>query len=405
MAIFRYRVKKGLEGIIEGRLEAQSEKEAIEELSQMGYIPVRIEEEVRTVEPVSRSPGKLRGRIRSREITVFSRQLASLFKSGVPILPALDIIAEQSENRNLKDALYSIRNAVKEGASLSSALGKYPNVFPPLYLAIIHTGEDSGALPAALLRISDYRAKQEEMISRFRMAMAYPILMALVGLGTVIFMLTYVMPRLMGIFANIGEKLPLPTRILISISQDIRSYWFWIIIILAAVFWVGRQQAKTKAGKISLSIFKLHLPVFGKFILKAELSRFSRTLEMLIKNGIPILKAIEISIPVVENEVIRNKIRLSCKELEQGGSFGKSLRGSKWFPVFMSNLISVGEESGRLDEALGEVANSYERDTDETIRVMASLLEPLMILVMGLIVGFIVVAMLLPIFEINIMAK
>jgi general secretion pathway protein F len=224
-----------------------------------------------------------------------------------------------------------------------------------------------------------------------------------VGIGTVIFMLTFVMPRLMNIFMNMGQALPLPTRILIAISSYLRQWWVWVI--LALFIFAVRQQARSKTARLPLSAFRLHIPLFGKFILKAELARFSHTLELLIKNGIPILKAMNIAIPVLENEVIKNQLKQSYKELEQGGSFGASLKSSKVFPVFMSNLISVGEESGRLDEALAEVASSYERDTDEAIRVMSSLLEPLMILVMGLIVGFIVVAMLLPVFQINFMAR
>jgi type II secretory pathway component PulF len=404
--IYKYRAKKGPEDIVDGTIEASSEKEAIEKVSQMGYIPIHIEKFSPAVaEPHLISEGKLHGKIKSRETTIFSRQLASLLKSGVPILNALNIIREQSENPHLKYILHSIHNEIKEGATFSSVLAKYPNIFSSLYVAMIRTGEDTGGLPEVLLRIADYRMKQEDMLSRFRMALAYPILMAIVGLATVVFMLTFVMPRLMGIFVNLGEKLPLPTRILISISQGLRSSWFWIILIFATIILIIRRQAKTKTGKISLSIFKLHLPILGNFILKAELSRFSRTLELLIKNGIPILKAIDIAIPVLENEVIKNQLRQSYKQLEQGGSFGRSLKNSKVFPLFMSNLITVGEESGKLDEALAEVASSYERDTDEAMRIMASLLEPLMILGMGLIVGFIVVAMLLPIFEINVMAR
>jgi type II secretory pathway component PulF len=178
----------------------------------------------------------------------------------------------------------------------------------------------------------------------------------------------------------------------------------WIIIGIVAFIIVGKWQSNTRAGRISLSVFSLHIPILGNFILKSELSRFCRTLEMLIKNGIPILDALETSIPVLENEIIKNKLRTSYKDLEQGGSFGKSLKDADLFPLFMSNLIIVGEESGQLEDALGEVADCYERDTDEMMKVMSSLLEPLMILVMGLIVGFIVISMLLPIFQINLMA-
>jgi type II secretory pathway component PulF len=166
-----------------------------------------------------------------------------------------------------------------------------------------------------------------------------------------------------------------------------------------------RRQLKAESSKVALSRFKLHLPLFGNLMLKVELSRFSRTLELLLKSGITILKAIDVAIPVIDNEIIKRQLRVSYKELEQGGSFGRSLKNSRLFPLFMTNLIIVGEESGRLNEALSEVADVYERDSDESIKIMTNLLEPLMILVMGLIVGFIVVAMLLPIFEINVMAK
>jgi general secretion pathway protein F len=345
------------------------------------------------------------GKVRSAEVTIFSRQLASLLKSGVPILKALNIISEQSENHNLKGIMRNIHNAVKDGATFSSVLSQYPKVFSPLFIALVRTGEDSGALPEVLLRIADYRAKHEEVISRFRMALAYPILMAIVGLGTIIFMLTFVLPRLMRIFTDMGQNLPLPTRILISTSQGLRQWGLWIIPVLLLIILMARQQTKTEAGRLSSSALKLRFPLFGKFILKAELGIFCRTLELLIKSGIPIIKALTIAVPVLDNEVIKNHLRNSCKELEQGGSFGRSLKNSKLFPVFMSNLIVVGEEAGKLEQALGEVANYYEQETDEKLRMMGSLLEPLMILVMGVVVGFIVMAMLLPIFEINVMVR
>lgn len=410
--IYTYRAKKGLEDIIEGKIEASTEKEAIEKVSQLGLLPIRIVEELIAEEPSDGikepqrpSLGEVRGRVKSRAITVFSRQLASLLRSGVPILNALNVIREQSENPRLEYILHNIHNEIKEGATFSSALAKFPNIFSSLYIPMVRAGEDTGNLPEVLLRIADYRMKQEELLSRIRMSLAYPVLMAFVGLGTVVFMLTFVLPRLMGIFVNLGEALPLPTQILISISQGLRQRWFWIVLILAMIVLIIKRHAKTKTGKLFFSVFKLHIPILGNFMLKAELSRFSRTLELLIKSGLPILKTFDIAIPVLGNEVIKNQLRESYKQLEQGGSFGRSLKDSKVFPPFMSNLITVGEESGKLDEALAEVAGSYERETDEAMRVMVSLLEPLMILGMGLVVGFIVVAMLLPIFEINMIAK
>ncbi len=407
MALYRYRAKKGPQGVGEGTVDAQSKDEAIDKVSQMGYFPLSVEETDLAALRAPAGPERVvrKVRVRSSEITIFSRQLASLLKSGVPILDGLSIIREQSESAGLKGMLQYVGDEVKDGSPLSASLQRYPHIFSSLFVAMIRAGEDSGNLPEVLLRIAAYRARQEEMFARFRMALSYPILMMLVGVGTIIFMLTFVMPRLMKIFSNLGQDLPIPTRILISASEGLREWWFWILLVGALVIAIGRRQARTKVGRLSLSLFALHIPLFGKFILKAEISRFCHTLELLIKSGIPILKAIDVAIPVLDNEIIKEHLRKSYKELEQGGSLGRSLKTSKAFPLFMTNLIIVGEESGKLDEALAEVSASYERDTDETMKMMASLLEPVMILVMGLIVGFIVIAMLLPIFEINVMAR
>jgi type II secretory pathway component PulF len=229
--------------------------------------------------------------------------------------------------------------------------------------------------------------------------------MACVGLGTIIFMLTFVMPRLISLYSDMGQSLPVPTKILIFASRGLQSSWPLILFVLFLAGIIIKRYSLTKAGRISFSVLALHIPIFGTLSLKAELARFSRTLELLLRSGISILRALNIAIPILDNEIIKEKLSNSYKELEQGGSLGRSLKNAKIIPLFMSNLITVGEESGKLDEALTELAASYERDTDEAIRMMSSLLEPVMILGMGLIVGFIVVAMLLPIFEINTMVR
>ncbi|MBU1998943.1 MAG: type II secretion system F family protein [Candidatus Omnitrophica bacterium] len=404
MATYSYRAKKDPQNIIEGKVLAENEKEAIEKIIQSGYIPLQVEKEQER-EQFKAVSAKVTavGRIKSKEITIFSRQLASLIRSGVPFLSAISIISEQSLNPNMKKAISQIHSMVKDGASFSSTLENYPAAFSSLYISMVRTGENSGALPEVLLKIADYRSKQEEVITRFKMAMAYPILMVIVGIGTIIFMLTYVMPRLMGLYATFNQDLPIPTKILIAISNTLRTHGLWILIAISMLALILKRETKTPAGKLFLSAFKLRIPIFGSLLLKAELARFCRTLELLIKSGIPILKAINVAIPVLQNEVISRKLRQSYKELEQGGSLGSSLKNSKLIPLLMSNLIIVGEQSGKLHEALGEVAHTYEADTDEAISVMSSLLEPIMILFLGLIVGFLVVAMLLPVFEINVM--
>jgi general secretion pathway protein F len=294
---------------------------------------------------------------------------------------------------------------VEAGSVFSSVLAQYPRVFPALFIALIRAGEDSGALPEVLLKISDYRAKQEEVVSRFKMAMVYPTLMAFVGIGTVIFMLTFVMPRLTRLYQDMGQGLPIPTKILIAVSSGLAQGWVWALAIIAVSIVIAQRYSLTKAGKITKSVVQLNLPLLGDLVLKSELARFSRTLELLLRSGISILRAINVTIPVLNNEIIKSQLNASYKELEQGGSLGRSLKSSKIIPPFMTNLLIVGEETGKLDDALTEIASSYERDTEEALRMMASLLEPLMILVMGIVVGFIVIAMLLPIFEMNVMVR
>ena len=236
MAIYKYRAKKGPQEIIEDSLEAQSEKEAVEKISRLGYIPVHIEKQEKTDSQEQIFETKTAGRIKSSEITIFSRQLASLIKSGVTILSALKIICEQSENPNLKAVIDDIHDTIREGSFFSLALAKYPQVFSSLYVAMIRAGEDSATLPQALLEITHYRVKQEEIVSKIRMAMAYPILMAIIGVATVIFMLTFVMPRLMQIFINMEQALPIPTQVLIYLSDSLRQWGGWIILILVIAF-------------------------------------------------------------------------------------------------------------------------------------------------------------------------
>jgi len=405
--LYRYRAKKGPSEIVEDILEAFSESDALEKINAAGLVAIKIEECVAQAQPAQQQPApaakKSRIRIKSSEITVFSRQLSSLLKAGVPILRSLNIIAEQSENRNLKTAIAHIHDAVKNGASFSSTLAEFPRVFAPVYVAMIRSGETSGALPEVLLRITEYRQRQEEVASRFRMAIAYPILMMLVGTGTIIFMLTFVIPRLLNIFTSLGQELPLPTRIIIALSNWLRNWWVWAVLFLAIILFM--RAVRTSAGRRVISRLTLILPVFGTLAVKIELHRFARTLSLLLRSGIPILRGLDIAIPVVSNTVLRDMLTASHKELEQGGSFGKTLKSSKVFPVFMSNLVIVGEESGKLNDALAEVANAYEREADEAIKIMTNLLEPVMILLMGLVVGFIVIAMLLPIFEMNILVR
>ncbi|MBI5872528.1 MAG: type II secretion system F family protein [Candidatus Omnitrophica bacterium] len=407
MPKYIYRAKKGPTEIVKDVIEAQSKDEAVEKISRLGLLPLNIEEESAVAQkPGVSAPVSLSGgRVPSREVTIFSRQLSSLIKSGVPILRSLAIIAEQTEVAAFKAVLAKVATDVKEGQSFSRALEAWPSVFGAFYIAMVRSGEDSGTLQDTLLRIAAYRKAQEEMLARVRAAMAYPILMALVGVGTIVFMFMFVLPKLMVIFSSMGQELPVPTQIVVGISVFLKKYWIHVLAALAVVSFLISKTFSFKVRKKFMSVVALHIPVFSQFLRKNEFARFCRTLEVMIRSGIPILKALSISIPILDNEVIKTELGRCSRELEQGASFGRSLKASKVFSTFMVSLVMVGEESGKLDEALAEVADTYESECDETIKVMTSLLEPAMILVMGLVVGFIVMAMLLPIFQIDVIAR
>jgi len=404
MATYKYRAKKGPGKVTEAIIVANSKEEAVEKIAQLGYIAVKVEEiNAQAASPSAAGVGFLWQGVKSKHITIFSRQLSILLKSGVPILNALGVLAEQTDQAYFRTVMDEIRKDVKDGKALSLALARYPHIFSPLYLALVRAGEDSGTLEEALLRIAEYRYKQEKMLTTIRTALTYPILMALVGLGTIIFMLTFVMPRLLKIFFRLGQELPLPTKILIYLSDFLRHYWFWIVLALAGLGLLARFASRSKRERLLVSNIKLHLPVFGGIFLKAELACFSRTLGLLLKSGVQLLRAIKVSIPTLDNEIIREDLKQSYQDIEQGESLGSSLKRKHIFPRFLVNLISVGEESGRVEETLEELAQIYEAETDEAVKIMTNLLEPILILIMGVVVGFIIISMLLPVFQINMM--
>ncbi len=428
MPEYVYRAKKGPSEVVEGSLQANSVDDAVDKLDQMGLLAVRLEEvkpnskAVRQVEqakeekreerPAASTPVRtpatkiiLFARVKSTEITMFGRQLSSLIKSGVPILRALWIIQEQTQNPPLVKFLTRAQAEINNGRTLSSILGEYPKYFSPLYVSMVRMGEDSGNLEEAMFRISDYRQRQEEIYSRVRTAMAYPLLMGFTGIGTIVFMLTFVIPKLTKLFSSLGTSLPMPTRILMSISAVFQQPVLWVSFGILLLFLITLSRWQAERMRVLWSTMSLKLPVVKNFVVKSELARFSRTFELLIKSGLPILRAIETSIPVLSNRVFRRELEKAREELTGGGSLGRSLRESGVFPLFMTNLILVAEESGKLDEAMQEIAQFYEHETDEQIKIMTSLMEPLMILVMGVIVGFIVMAMMLPMFELNMIVK
>ncbi|MFH1412116.1 MAG: type II secretion system F family protein [Candidatus Omnitrophota bacterium] len=403
MPVFNYEAKEGPTKKIKGAIEAKNKDEAIEKIHEKGLIPIRVDEQAEDGKSVPRdgSPRRKVRSIKSRDITVLSQQLSSLLKSGVPIIRSLEIISEQAESPSLKAVMHDIAKSIGEGETLSGALAGYPKVFDSLYVSMIRAGESTGKIYEVLSKIADYRRRTEETVSKTKAAMVYPSLMGLVGIGTIIFMLIFVMPRIIKLFGGMGQNLPVPTKVVIWLSTMLREQWFGFLVGGMLLIVIARQFSKTKLKKQIISVLGLKVPVVRKFVQMLEFSRFSRTMELLIKSGIPILTTLKLALPTVQNGIIRKTLAQCSVDLEQGGTFGQGLKGSDIFPPFMVNLIIVAEESGRLDEAFDEIASTYERESDAALKTLMSLLEPLMILGMGLIVGFVVIAMLLPIFELS----
>jgi len=408
MPIFVYQAKKGPQEIIDGIVEAATKEAAVNKIEQMGYVPIRLSLKEGHSVGNARKPLENKGpalnffeRVSAGDLNVFTDQLATLVKSKVPLFEAINILSSQTESQKLKQIIIAISGQLKDGMTLSEALSKYPRVFPLLYVNMVHSGESGGVLDETLNRLAKFREEQEEVRANISSALAYPIFITIVSLITIIILLTFGIPRLASMFTENNQSLPLPTKILISISSGIRSYWYLGVIFIGAAIFALRQKQLIEKRKAAFDKFILKLPLIGNFSKKAMLAEFTRTFALLLANGVPVLDALHITVPTINNEIFRKELENVHSDIIVGTPLSQSMKKSSWFPPFLINMIAVGERGGNLQEVLLEVAVFYEREVRKINKIMTSLLEPAIILVMGLIVGFIVIAMLLPIFEIN----
>jgi type II secretory pathway component PulF len=417
MAIFVYKAKKGPTEIVHGEIEADSQDQVVNKLEEMGFAPVSVVEKERIAYSAERiEKDKLSAkryplnaefiRVKSQDIDTFTRQLASLIRASVSVLRALSLISEQTENKVLKNVVSDLEEQVRDGRMLSEAMAKYPNIFNNLYLSMVKAGEKGGVLDEVLYKLAEHREKEQEIRRKIQSALAYPVLMIIVGAATVFVMLTFFLPKLIGMFERMRQSLPLPTRILIGISDFMSSNWLWFIIALGFIIAIfGRVKPGSKK-KFLFDMVKLHLPFMQKFVKNAEIAKFARTLGLLLKNGLPVYESLDLATSTLDNDALRERLGQAGKEIvNQGSTLSNSLKKINIFPNFAVNMIAVGEEGGKLEQSLAEIANAYEREVEQAIKIMTSLLEPLLILTVGAVVGFIVFAMLLPIFNIGVMAR
>ena len=402
---FIYKAKKSPTETLEGKIDAHDPKDAITKLRQMAIHPVSIEPEDSLTQTNSKKFFLFKKSISLADLSTFTRQLSNLLDSGMTLINAMDVLINQTQNSMLVRAAKDIKADIKDGVAFSIALSKHSNIFPLLYINMVKSGEAGGMLEGVLSRLADFAEADEQTLSKIRTSLAYPALMAFVGAVTIFILLSFVAPRLVAMFADLGQALPLPTIILMKISSFFSIFWWLIIIVVVGLIFGLYSWVKTKEGKRIFDKFRLNMPLIGRFIKISDFARLSRTLGTLIRNGVPMVEALNVLAKTADNEIVKEELITVKKNVIDGHSLSASLKKSGLFPAMMVNMIGVGEESGSLENVLFKTADSYDREVDRTIKVFTTLLEPLLILTLGVVVGFIVIAMLLPIFQINLLVR
>ena len=352
--------------------------------------------------------------IRTKELCRVTRQLATLLHAGMPLVPALTALVEQLQSpanvqaqsrdrpkRPLAAIVEDIRNDVNEGGSLAQALRRYPGLFSPLYVSMVSAGESSGALEEVLARVADILEKRVQLVDKVKAAITYPVMMALVATGVVVFLLSYVVPGITRLFVEMNRELPWPTKSLIAASDFTRSYFVVILGILCAGVIALAALYKNQEYRTMLDRFTLRLPLFGPLLFRLELARLTRTLGALMKSGLPVMAAMDITQRVVQNSLIARALSDIKDSVQKGDNIADAVRTTGLFPPVVYHLIATGLMSGNFEDGLIEIAEMYDGEVQTAVRTLTSLLEPIILLVMGGVVAFIVMAILLPIFEIN----
>lgn len=402
MPRYIYTAKSQPHKTIQGEIDAETQAEAINKLTQMGYFPISVRSEV-----LSQSgTGVFQiSRISAKELSLFTEQLSNLIESGVNILESLTIISNQSRNKYFSAILNDVIGKIKDGSSLSEGLAMYPDIFSNLYTSLIGTGEASGRINETLKRLAIFLEKEEEFRNSLRSSLTYPVFVFAAGVMTVIVLFLFVIPRLVSMFEDMGEVLPLPTRVLINISSFLRNYWWIILTVCFAFVFMARRIYKSQQGRIFFDKLRLKAGILGEIILKTEIGSLTRVLSLLLSSGVPITSSLEISMSIVQNQILKAQIQHFKDEIANGASLSSCLGTSQYIPTMVTNIVRIGEETGALDESLMRIAIDFEKDVDRTLKAFSRLLEPVVILLMGLFVGFIVFSMLLPIFQINLIVR
>jgi type II secretory pathway component PulF len=400
MAIFEYQAKEGPTKIVTGTIHARDKAEAVMKLSDKGIIPLSVTESSGTGR--QKIVNFFRG-ITQRDIYITTYQLVELIASGLALHSALATIASQVTKPQMQRVFYDIEKQVTEGRSFSESLATHPEIFSPFYVNMVKAGEAGGQLPEVLEQLAIVNEKEYDLRTRIKQALAYPSLIAIAGVLTIIAILTFVIPRLESMYSDIGKGLPFITSVVISVSFFLRDFWWLIGIGVVAVFVYAMHISRNtlKMGQFIDAVL-LKIPIWGELVKKEEISRFVRSLAMLFTSGVSILDALDISKDILRSNKMKQDIMRVHEDVRNGGSLHESLAKSDTFSLFVVNMVATGEKTGALDRSLSRVVILYEKEIDSTVKTITTLIEPLLVLLVGFVVGIIVISMLLPIFQINV---
>ncbi len=398
MPKYEYKIRDKFGNFITGMIEAPSREEVIKGLRSLGHEIISIEERRGIKIYLYDLLGKIQ-KISQVEIINFIRQLSVTVKSGLPIITALSSISEQTRNENLKTAIDEIRIDIEGGSSFSEALEKHPKVFSTFFISMIKTGETAGILSEVLDRLAIIGRDEANLRAKISSAMIYPVVLVTVAIAVVIGLLVGVLPKFILIFEEAGAQLPKPTLVLLFISTVLRRFWYLFIALISGIIYAGVKYFKTKEGRYKLHSMLFKIPLIKDLFLKTAIAKFARTTSSLLKSGVPILKALEVSRDVAGNDVLARIIDNVKAQLAEGKALAEPLRESGIFPPMVIQVVTVGEQTGRLDEMLKEIGEFYEEEMAHTIDRFTALLEPVLLLGMGVMVGFIALSVLLPIFN------
>lgn len=396
MPVFEYTARNASTGqILKGTLDVPNRDEVLKHIKQQKMIVVNVREQ-----PKQLSFGALGKKgIKTRDIVIFTRQFATMINSGLPLVQSLDILAKQTENAALADVTKQVVFDVESGHTLADAFSKHPKAFTDLYVNMVAAGEAGGILDTILMRLATFLEKSDALIRKVKGAMVYPgVIFSVAGIAVAV-LLIFVIPTFQKMFASVNMELPLPTRIVIAMSDFLINYWWALIAIIAGIVYAIKQYYKTPDGRLRLDQMLLNAPVLGDMLRKSAVSRFTRTLGTLISSGVSILDGLEITAKTAGNRVIHDAVMASRNSIAGGDTIAAPLEKSKVFPPMVISMIAVGEQTGGLDEMLTKIADFYDEEVDVAVGALLSLMEPMMIVVLGVIVGGMVVAMYLPIFD------